>query len=208
MDAAEWDERYAASDLMWGADPNRFVAAECADLPPGRAIDLACGEGRNAIWLATRGWHADGVDWSKVAIDKAERLAAHAGVTSHTTFACGDLLDYEPAARAYELVLLAYLQVPDAARRVIFSRAAAAVAPGGTFLLVAHDGHNLTDGTGGPPDASVLYEPDDVVVLLDGFVVERAEHVQREVAGAPRPAIDCLVRARRPPQERAAEASA
>jgi SAM-dependent methyltransferase len=198
MDATAWDERYAASELVWGAEPNRFVAAECADLAPGRVVDLACGEGRNAIWLATRGWTADGIDWSAVAIDKARRLAAHAGVADTTSFTCADLLDHVPARDAYDLVLLAYLQVPAAARELVFTRAAAAVAPGGTFLVVAHDGHNLADGHGGPQDASVLYEPGDVVACLDGLTVERADHVTRDVAGAPRPAIDCLVRARRP----------
>jgi SAM-dependent methyltransferase len=199
MDATEWDDRYAASELVWGAEPNRFVAAECADLAPGRAIDLACGEGRNAIWLATLGWQAEGVDWSKVAVDKAARLAEHAGVADRTTWRCADLLDAELGERRYDLVLLAYLQVPDATRQVVFPRAAASVGPGGTLLLVAHDGHNLHDGHGGPQDAAVLYEPEDVVASLDGhgFTIERAEHVLREVAGAPRPAIDCLVRARK-----------
>jgi SAM-dependent methyltransferase len=197
MDASEWDERYAASELVWGAEPNRFVAAECADLTAGRAIDLACGEGRNAIWLATRGWQSEGVDWSTVAIDKAARLAAHAGVGDRTAWRAADLLDVELAEGRYDLVLVVYLQVADPARRVIFPQAASAVAPGGTFLFVAHDGHNLHEGHGGPQDASVLYEPDDVVAFLDGFTIERAEHVLRDVEGAPRPAIDVLVRARK-----------
>ena len=102
-----------------------------------------------------------------------------------------------PEHRAYDLVLLAYLQVPVTARALIFPSAAAAVAPGGTFLVVAHDGHNLAGGTGGPQDPAVLYEPEDVVVALDGLTVERADHVERAVDGADRPAIDLLVRARR-----------
>lgn len=195
MDAAAWDDRYAATELVWGAAPNRFVEAECADLPPGRALDLACGEGRNAIWLAQRGWRPEGVDWSSVAIVKAKRLTAHAGVD--VAFSTADLLEHEPAGAAYDLVLLAYLQVAAPARASIFSRAAAAVAPGGTILVVAHDGHNLTGGTGGPQDPAVLYEPDDVVAHLGGLTVERAEHVERIVDGADRPAIDLIVRARR-----------
>lgn len=195
MDAKAWDERYAASDLVWGTAPNRFVEAECRTLPPGRAIDLACGEGRNAIWLASLGWQAEGVDWSDVAIAKARKLAAHAGVDA--TFAVTDLRTYSPEAGAYDLVLLAYLQVPAADRAIVFSRAANAVAPGGTLFLIAHDGHNLTDGTGGPKDPAVLYEPDDVVAHLGDLVVDRAEHVERAVDGADRPAIDVLVRAHR-----------
>jgi SAM-dependent methyltransferase len=195
MDAAAWDERYAGVEMVWGTAPNRFVEAECRDLAPGRALDLACGEGRNAIWLAERGWRAEGVDWSGVAIAKAKQLAGHAGID--VAFATADLLEHEPEVGAYDLVLLAYLQVDACARALIFPRGAAAVAPGGTFLLIAHDGHNLTDGTGGPKDPAVLYEPDDVVMHLAGLTVERAEHVERAVDGADRPAIDVLVRAHR-----------
>ncbi len=198
MDARAWDERYATGELVWGSGPNRFVEAECADLEPGRALDLACGEGRNAIWLAERGWRAEGIDWSAVAIDKARHLAAQRDVT-HATFRAADLLDDEPAPGAFDLVLIAYLQVVASARRIVFARAAAAVAPGGTLLVVAHDGHNLAGGTGGPQDLAVLYEPDDVVASLPAgeFTVVRADHVERPVDGAPQPAIDLLVRARR-----------
>jgi hypothetical protein len=89
--------------------------------------------------------------------------------------------------------------VPAPARAVVFERAAGAIAPGGTLLVVAHDGHNLADGWGGPQDAAVLYEPEDVVAELppDAFTVVKAEHADRPVDGAPRPAIDLLVRAQR-----------
>ena len=65
MDADAWDQRYAASELVWSREPNQFVASELADLPPGTAVDLAAGEGRNAIWLASRGWSATAVDFSR-----------------------------------------------------------------------------------------------------------------------------------------------
>lgn len=193
MDRHDWDARYAAHEMVWGLEPNRFVAAECAEMPPGRALDLACGEGRNAVWLATRGWHVTGVDFSQVAIDKARRLAESRDVTVELVVA--DLIEYEPPARTFDLVLLAYLQVPDDDRRVIWPRAAEAVAAGGTFLLVGHDSRNLTDGTGGPKDPRVLYCAGDVVPLLGDLVVERAGEVTRDVDG--KTAIDCLVRARR-----------
>ena len=193
MDRHDWDARYAAHEMVWGLEPNQFVAAECAELPPGRALDLACGEGRNAVWLATLGWHVTGVDFSRVAIDKARRLAESRDVTVELVVA--DLTQYEPPARAYDLVLLAYLQVPDEDRRVIWPRAAEAVAVGGTFVLVGHDSRNLTDGTGGPQDPRVCYRAGDVVALLGDLVVERAGEVTRDVDG--RTAIDCLVRARR-----------
>ena len=75
MDAKEWDERYAASDLVWSAEPNRFVAELISPLTPGAAIDIAAGEGRNAIWLAQQGWTATATDYSTVAV---ERMRARA----------------------------------------------------------------------------------------------------------------------------------
>ncbi|MCI3276673.1 class I SAM-dependent methyltransferase [Streptomyces cylindrosporus] len=85
MDAATWDERYRGSELVWKAEPNRFVAEDLAGLKAsGRAVDLAAGEGRNSVWLAERGWEVDAVDFSAVALEKAERLAADRGVRLRT----------------------------------------------------------------------------------------------------------------------------
>ena len=78
MDRDAWNDRYRTAELVWSVDANQFVVAETADLLPGRALDLAAGEGRNAIWLAERGWAAIAVDFSDVALDKATALAAHA----------------------------------------------------------------------------------------------------------------------------------
>jgi SAM-dependent methyltransferase len=80
MDAHDWDERYAATGLVWSAGPNQFVEAELADMPPGRALDLAAGEGRNAIWLARQGWQVTAVDFSQAGLDKGRLLAGDLGV--------------------------------------------------------------------------------------------------------------------------------
>ncbi len=81
MEREEWDERYASHELLWHAEPNRFVVEEVGDLAPGTALDLACGEGRNAVWLAEQGWRATGVDFSAVALAKGRRMAEQRGVT-------------------------------------------------------------------------------------------------------------------------------
>jgi len=188
-----WNRRYAGTELVWTAQPNRFLVAEAEELPPGRALDLACGEGRNAVWLARRGWSVTGVDFAGVGLEKARRLAEEAGVDAEWIEA--DLLDYEPPAGEADLVIVFYLQVPADDRRAILRSAAAAVAPGGTFLLVGHDASNLELGHGGPQDPSVLYTAADVVADLDGFEIERADVVERPVETAV--ALDVLVRARR-----------
>jgi len=192
-----WDRKYAETERLWGRDPNRFLVTEVSDLPPGRALDLACGEGRNAIWLAELGWRTTGVDFSQVAIAKARERASQASLD--VEFVCADLLDYEPERDAYDLVLLFYLQLPRDELRLVLERAASALAAGGTFLLVGHDLVNITEGVGGPSDPAVLYTPDDIVAELPGLEIEKAERVLRDVADADRPAIDALVRARRRP---------
>jgi SAM-dependent methyltransferase len=193
----DWDRRYAATESLWSARPNRILVAEVEGLPPGRALDLACGEGQNAIWLAGLGWEVAGVDYAEVAIAKARERAARNGV--EVDFACADLLDYVPEPGSYDLVLLLYLHLQAAEHRVVLSRASAALAPGGTLFLLGHALENLTRGVGGPSDASLLYTPDDVVAELPDLEIEKAKLVLRDVADADRPAIDALVRARRPP---------
>jgi len=198
MDAHAWDERYAASDLVWSREPNQFVAAELADLPPGSAVDLAAGEGRNAIWLAGRGWSATAVDFSQVALDKGARLADGLDVT----WVRADATAWQPE-EPVDLVVVAYLQVPAPDRRRAVRNAVGMLRPGGTFLLVAHDSTNLTEGTGGPQDPAVLMTADDVVGDVAGLDVEvlRAERVARAVTADDghggeqrRTAWDCLVR--------------
>lgn len=198
MDAREWDARYAATELVWSADPNQWVAEQTRALPPGRALDLACGEGRNAIWLAEGGWHVTGVDFSQVALDKASRLACDRGAetASRLAWVRDDVLTYRPAAAAFDLVLLIYLQVVPEERREVIRRAARALAPGGTLLAVAHHSENLTEGVGGPQDPDVLYSQTDVVEDLAGLEdlhVVRAEQVKRNVPDEARPALDVLV---------------
>jgi len=196
MSSKDWDRRYAAEGLVWGAGPNRLFAAEVAALAPGRALDLACGEGRNAIWLAEQGWDVTAVDYSQVALAKAREIAARRGVAP--VFVAADLVEYHPTEGAFDLVAMLYLQIPAAELRVVLQRAAAAVAPRGMFLLVGHDLLNLTEGHGGPRDRDVLYTADDVVADLPGLEILVAERVVREVEGAERQAIDVLVRATAP----------
>ena len=199
MDATFWDQRYGGSEFVWTTEPNRFVAEVAVQLEPGRALDLACGEGRNAVWLATQGWDVTGVDFSQVGLDKAAILADVNGVTC--TWRQADLSDWEPDAQ-WDFVFVAYLQVHDAVRRHAIGAAARAVAPGGTLFVVGHDRRNLTEGVGGPQDPSVLYTPadleDDVAASgANALMVTRAEIVYRPVVAddGERSAIDCVLRA-------------
>ncbi len=197
MDSHAWDERYAASDLVWSRGPNQFIETECADLTPGRAVDLACGEGRNAIWLASLGWDVTAVDFSQVALDKGRTLAGDLSVD----WVCADATEWTGAD--LDLAVVAYFQVPAAMRRTAVRNVVSSLRPGGTLVWVAHDSSNLTDGTGGPQDPAVLMTAQDVLADLEGIDVEaeRAERVARVVTAddghgseVTRTAWDCLVR--------------
>ena len=202
MDRQQWDERYTGAEFEWSMHPNQFVAAELAALPPGRALDLAAGEGRNSVWLAERGWSVTAVDFSRVGLDKGRALGAARGVADgRVDWVVADLREYSPARAAFELVLIAYLQVDTALRERVLAGAAAALTPGGTLLVVGHDLTNLTEGVGGPQSPEVLYTPDAITAGLPGLRIVRAERVRRTVErdDGQATAIDTLVRAERPP---------
>ena len=193
-----WNRRWAGEERVHASTaPSRFVVAEVAGLRPGAALDLACGAGRNAVWLAGQGWRVTAVDFSGVALRMARGLEAERRVSVEWVEA--DVLAWMPPARAYDLVCVLYLQLPAAERRTALGRAAAAVRPGGTLLVLGHDLLNLTEGWGGPTQADVLFTPDDVVAEIDDLRIEKAERVRRTVddPDAAREAIDALVRATR-----------
>ncbi|MFM7224651.1 MAG: class I SAM-dependent methyltransferase [Actinomycetota bacterium] len=201
MDRDAWNERYRGAALVWTAEPNRFLVEQVAGLAPGRVVDLAAGEGRNAVWLAEQGWQATAVDFSDVAIAKARDLATARDV--EVRCAVADITDdltgvLEPGG--YDLVVVAYLQLPAPERAAALANAVAALAPGGTLLEIAHDVANLDGGYGGPQDPAVLASPGEIAGLLDGLVIETAATVERPVdtPDGPRVAIDHLVRACRP----------
>jgi SAM-dependent methyltransferase len=199
MERDDWDLKYAGEELLWSAEPNRFLVEATRDLRPGSALDVACGEGRNAVWLAERGWRPTGVDFSAVALAKARRLAAARGVDVEWVEA--DVRTWSPNG-PYDLVALLYLQLPATQRRKVLRSFAHAVAPGGHLLVVGHDTDNLTAGVGGPQDPDVLFSSADVVASSEGsgLVVEQAAQVRRPVATdhGDVDALDALVRAVRP----------
>lgn len=202
MDATEWDARYESQDLVWGAEPNRWLVAEATALPAGRALDVACGEGRNALWLASRGWQVTGVDFSGVALTRAGQLAEQAGLTSRLQWVRVDVGETNRWEAAFDLVVIAYLHLPRAQRRRVLRATAGALAPAGTLLVIAHDQTNLDQGTGGPQDPDLLFTAQDVVddlADLPSLIVERAERVLRSIVTpeGERQAIDLLVRMRR-----------
>ena len=191
---ARWDARHAAAEAIESSDPDPVLVSLMRDVPPGRALDLGAGDGRNAVWLASRGWAVTAVDFSSVALDRARSLAAAAGVELELMRA--DLAEVELEPAAFELVLLLFIHLPPTERRAVHARAAAAVAPGGRLLVVAHDRSNLSEGLGGPQDPAVLFSSAEVAPEFPGLRIERTE-TRRRPDPSGRAPIDAVLLARR-----------
>jgi SAM-dependent methyltransferase len=194
MEARDWDQRWEDKRLHARGEPSPVVIAALEHLAAGTALDLGCGAGRHAVWLAEHGWRVTAVDFSAEALRQGRDRASDRG--SDIDWVEHDLRGYSPPPAAFDLVLVAYLHLPARERRAILASASAALAPGGTFLLVGHDLTNLGTGAPGPSSPGVLYTPEDVVPELIGLTVTRAEQVKRVSEaedGTTVDAIDALV---------------
>ncbi|MDQ0793811.1 cyclopropane-fatty-acyl-phospholipid synthase family protein [Streptomyces sp. B1I3] len=139
-DAEMWDDRYRESDRIWSGNPNSVLVREVEGVKPGRALDLGCGEGADAVWLARWGWQVTATDISRVALERAAGHAAEAGVADRIDWQWHDLGVSFPAGE-YDLVSAQFLHsMGDLPRERILRQAASAVAPGGVFLVVGHAG--------------------------------------------------------------------
>lgn len=199
MDVGDWNRRWTDKLLHAHGEASSVVLDVLDDLAPGRALDLACGNGRHALWLAEREWRVTAVDFSGEALRQARERSAEVGL--EVDWMEADLTAYHPQATAFDLVLVAYLHVPRGERRAILAAAAAAVAPEGTIVVAGHDLTNIGTGAPGPSSAALLYTPDDIVSELPGLVVTRAEQARRPVEledGTKVEAVDALVVATRP----------
>lgn len=170
-----WDARYSESHRVWSGRPNAALVREADGLPPGRALDLGCGEGADVIWLAQRGWQVVGTDISRVALARAAEHAESAGVRDRTDFRHHDLSVSFPEG-AYDLVSAFFLHSRgDVPREAILRRAASAVAPGGVLLIVSH----AEAGPSGPPADLIMPTPQETLAALDlppaGWEVLRSE---------------------------------
>lgn len=198
VDARDWDRRWLERAAHGRGEPSSVVTDALSGMPPGRALDLGCGSGRHAVWLAGQGWRVTAVDFAAEALRQARERAAAAGVAVDWVEA--DATAYELEAGAYDLVLLAYIHLPAAERRRLLARAAGAVGTGGALLVVGHHTDNLAAGAPGPSSPAVLYSAEDVAADLAGLTAERAERVLRPARlddGTEVEAVDALVLARR-----------
>ncbi|CAM3127053.1 class I SAM-dependent methyltransferase [Prescottella defluvii] len=198
-----WNERYRSSDRVWSGNPNGGLVQEVSNLDPGTALDVGCGEGADAIWLAGRGWQVTALDLSVVAVERAAEHAAGAGddIARRITWQQADLLEWDPGTDRYDLVTSQYVHLPTGPREALYDRLADFVAPGGTLLIVGHHPSDLHSGVQRPPHAELYFTPEDVVSRLDpkDWQIVTATSVSRNVRHGDHDVTihDSVVRARR-----------
>ena len=147
-----WDKRYAEAEMVWSLEPNEFVVEYLSDLPTGKMLDLGGGEGRNALWFASRGWHVENSDFSAVAVGKFLQRAEREGLTELCTGTAVDATNTESCVtKPVDLAVLAYLQIPAADLAAAIATAAQSLRSGGTLFGLWHARENLSRGFGGPP---------------------------------------------------------
>jgi SAM-dependent methyltransferase len=191
MRATEWDERYAEKQ-QWSSEPNRLIADLLGNLPPGDAVDLAAGEGRHALWLASLGWRATAVDFSAVGLDRGRAQPGSEAVT----WVVADVCTWTAPDASLDLVLVAYLHLPQDEIEPLLVRAVGWLRPGGRLLVLGHDVENLTAGVGGPPDPDILHSVERLAPVAALLEVDRLEQVRRETPAGT--ALDTLLWGRRP----------
>ena len=184
MDKVFWDQKYSVDEYIYTTEVNRFVKEHLADLPTGKMIDLAGGEGRNTVFFAEKGWKAENIDLSEVGLAKCEKLAAERGVSERVFTTQASALDFESKLAPVDLGVIAYMQIGHSDLAAGIARLVANIAPGGAFFGVWHALENLKDGFGGPQNPDVLPSVESMTQILGSlplkveFITNRDGQVQ------------------------------
>ena len=204
FDESAWEERYRSAPAVWSREPNPQLVAEVSDLLPGTALDVGCGEGADALWLAGRGWQVTAVDFSTTALDRGAAHAQALGreVAARIEWRHADLRSWAPPPRSYDLVSAQYMHLPSAERRPLFARLAAAVVPGGTLLLVGHDVSDLETAAHRVHEPDMFFTAEEVAASLvprewDVLVVDARPRPAKSHEGEGITVHDAVLRARR-----------
>ena len=184
-----WDERYGGSERVWSGRPNQRLVEQTADLTPGLACDIGCGEGADAIWLAEQGWEVTALDVSRVALDRTAQHAIERGVDARVKVGEYDVLAAHPPRKprhteGFDLVSAHFMHVPREDFDDVYRRIAAAVAPGGRLLVVAHHPEDVDSGARRPHGPGLLFPPEQLLAAM-GVEGGSSDDWEIEVADAP-----------------------
>ena len=196
-----WDARYAESDRVWSGNPNPRLVEHVADLTPGRALDVGCGEGADVVWLAGQGWHVTGVDVSPVALARAGVHAAEAGVEDRVELVQVDLVGGQALPGDQDLVSVQFFHPTEELFDDVYTRIGAAVAPGGHLLVVAHHPDDHATGARRPHGPALMFAPERLVAVLDQaaweIVVAAQPTREQQLADGPVTVRDTVILAKR-----------
>lgn len=174
-----WNERYNTEEYVYGKRPNDFIASIVDQLPKGRLLSLAAGEGRNCVFLAQQGMEVHSVDSANVGLEKALKLAQEKRVQIHTEVA--DLAHYEIEDNHWDVIISVFAHLPPEIRRNLHRKVVAGLKPGGAFALEAYTPKQLEFKTGGPPVAELTMTLDALRDELQGLEFRHALETEREV---------------------------
>lgn len=181
MSSTFWNERYSGDELAYGEAPNDFLLSMADRLPnAGQALDIGAGEGRNALFLASRGLNVLAVDQSEFGMQKAQRLAQSRGLVLRTQAV--DLQDFDAAPNSFDVISSIFVHLPAALRAAVHQRIGTWLKPGGVFLLEAYAPDQIERTTGGPKDSSRLASLDVILGELDGLQIEHQAALVRNVS--------------------------
>lgn len=183
MDKQFWDDRYRSREQLFSGAPNGVLVAEISNLAPGRALDVGCGEGADALWLARRGWQVAAVDISRVALERAASNGTD--VAGRVAWKCADLTTTPPSVGAFDLVSVQYFPLLRLPNHTALRGLLDAVAPGGTLLFTSHDLGELSPRPQQDFDPSGYYQPDDIAKLLDSNWTVLINETRPRTAPAP-----------------------
>lgn len=171
--AQAWNERYAQNDRLWIPDADSSLKEAAADIEPTDALDLGCGEGRNALYLARAGFQVTAVDFANVALERLKAVATTEGLTVQTV--CEDMFTYLTSPHQFHFVVLANIHPPRDRRQALYKAIRHVITPGGRLYLIGHHVDSL--GIAGPPDKDLLIDEDEIKDAFREFVVRTLKKV-------------------------------
>jgi 2-polyprenyl-3-methyl-5-hydroxy-6-metoxy-1,4-benzoquinol methylase len=176
----DWDDRYAASDYLFGTAPNDFLKTVAHQLAPNSQIlCLADGEGRNGVYLAAQGHTVTAIDQSRVGLKKAKKLAQQKQVSVETIKA--DLAEYDLGVESWDCIVSIFFHIPSEVRANIYPRIIAALKPGGSLILESYTPNQLNHKTGGPPTSDLMLTKDQLTQYFSEMNLEHLQELEREV---------------------------
>jgi 2-polyprenyl-3-methyl-5-hydroxy-6-metoxy-1,4-benzoquinol methylase len=167
FDQQSWEERYRAHEKVWSGRPNAALVAPVEDLPPRTALDVGCGEGGDALWLAGRGWQVTALDFATTALDRGRERAADLGVADRVTWTHADLTRWAPGEERFDLVTAMFVHLPGESMTSLVPRLAEAVAPGGTLIVAGHDPADEHLAAHRPDIPGMFFTAAELAALLD-----------------------------------------